>query len=120
MAKQHRGESTSPNKLESQICPTCNEPISDDALECMWCECLQYRSCAKISDNQHSVLSDLSSNIVFFCMPCFHKLSSAIKAHDNMQVLYSFIEKKLESVETVLVNKLTSFNSQTTELLKIT
>ena len=62
--------STSPNKpVDSQLCSTCNELVSDDALECMWCESLQHRSCAKISD---IVLSDLPSNIVFFRMQCFH------------------------------------------------
>ena len=44
----------------------------------------------------------------------------AIKAHDNVQELYSLIEKKLESVETILVNKLTSFNDKVSELLKTT
>ena len=53
-------------------------------------------------------------------MPCFHKLPSAIKAHDNVQELYPLIEKKLESVEIVLVNKLTSFNDKVSELLKTT
>ena len=45
-------------------------------------------------------------------MSCFHKLPSAIKAHDNVQELYPLIEKRLESVETVLVNKLISFNDK--------
>ena len=112
-------ESASPNK-QPQTCSTCNEPVSDDALECMWCECLQHKNCIKISDNQEFVLSNLPSNVVYFCMPCFHKLPSTIKAHDNVQELYSFIEKKLELVETALVNKFTSFNDQITELLKTT
>ena len=36
---------TSPNKSDSQTCQTCNKPVYDDALECMWCEHLQHRSC---------------------------------------------------------------------------
>ena len=56
-SKQHRGESTSPNKpVDSQLCSTCNKLVSDDALECIWCESLQHRSGARISD---IVLSDL-------------------------------------------------------------
>ena len=92
MANRLRGDSTSPNKSDSQTCQTCNEPICDDALECMWCERLQHRSCIKISDNHYSALSSFPSNIVFFCMSslsCFHKLPSAIKAHDNLQEMYS-------------------------------
>ena len=85
----------------------------------MWCECLQHRRCIKISDNQYSALSDLPSNIVFFCMPCFHKLPSTIKAHDNVQELCSIIEKRFESIETILDNKLASLNNQITELSKM-
>ena len=84
----------------------------------MWCECLQHRSCIKISDNQYSALSDLPSNIVFFCMPCFHKLPSAIKAHDNVQEL-CFIKKRFESIETILDYKLASLNDEITELPKM-
>lgn len=42
-----------------------------------------------------------------------------MKAHNNAQELYTLIEKKLESVETVLSHKLTSLNDQLIELLKI-
>ena len=52
-------------------------------------------------------------------MPCFHKLPSAIKAHDKVQELCSFIEKKFESIEMVMVNKLVSLNDQITELPKM-
>ena len=102
-SKRHRGESTSLNKADSQLCLTCNKSVSDDALECMWCESLQHRSCAKISD---IVLSDLPSNIVLFCMHCFQKLPSAIKAHNNVLEMFSLVEKRLETIETSLVNKL--------------
>ena len=81
----------------------------------MWCESLQHRNCAKISD---IVLSDLPSNIVFFCMQCFHKLPSAIKAHNNVQEMFSLLEKRLESVETLLANKFSSMNDQVTKILE--
>ena len=41
-------------------------------------------------------------------MPCFHKLPSAIKVHDNLQEMYSHIEKKLECVETALTKAIES------------
>ena len=49
MAKRLRGGSISPNKQESEICLTCNKPVSDDALECLWYKHFQPRSCTKIS-----------------------------------------------------------------------
>ena len=77
------------------------------------------KSCIiKISDNQCFVFPDLPSNIVYFCVPCFHKLPSAIKANNNVYEMFPLIEKKLESMETALVNKLISLNDQTSELLK--
>ena len=50
--KRPRRESTSPTKPETNVCTSCNEPVTDDSMECVWCEHLQHRSCAKISDDQ--------------------------------------------------------------------
>ena len=67
----------------------------------MLCESLQHRN---RSENQYSHYLTLIPNInlVFLCMPCFYKILSAIKAHDNLQEMHSHIEKRLESVETAL------------------
>ena len=65
MAKQLRGEFTSPEKQQTNVCISCNESTSDDLLEGVRCECLCHRTCAKINDDQYCELVNFPNNIVF-------------------------------------------------------
>ena len=76
---------------EVETCVACSEPVVEDALECIWCERWEHSKCIKISIDQYSVLSNLPSNIVFFCSQCVFKLPSALKAHDKFNETCSFL-----------------------------
>ena len=84
---------------EGDCCITCKEPAGDNALECIWCEQYQHSSCIKISANQYSALSNVPSNIVFFCSVCLFKLPNALMTYDKSNEMCSSIENKLKSVE---------------------
>ena len=58
-----RSQSTSPSKMEQSKCVICEENTTDDAMECMWCEAVQHRTCSKISVEQCIVLRALTSNM---------------------------------------------------------
>ena len=101
---------------EVDNCLTCNEPAIEDALECVWCEQLQHSKCIKISPSQYSALSNISSNVVFFCSLCLFKLPSALMAYDKTNEACSTIEDKLKSVEINLSKKFNSLADQVKEL----
>ena len=103
------------------ICVICNGPATDsDVLECVWCEGLQHRSCTEISVEKYAALSDLPSNIVFFCTHCAYKLPSALMAYDKTKEACSVVEdtitSKLKSLETTLTNKFNALTDQVNEL----
>ena len=111
--KRSRGESTSPSKLESNICTLCEKAVADgDSLECAWCEQLQHRSCAKISDDQYCVLVNHPTNLVYFCTPCTHKLPSALATSDIVDEVNATIDKALKSFELNLTNKFNGLSDQ--------
>ena len=105
--KRLRGESTSPSKLESNICALCEKSVADcESLECAWCEQLQHRSCVKMSDDQYCVLVNHPTNLVYFCTPCTHKLPSALATLDIVDEVNTIVNKALKSLELNLTNKL--------------
>ena len=118
MAKWLRGESTSPAKQQTNACISCNESTTDDSLECVWCERLQHRTCAKISDDQYCVLVNFPSNIVFFCESCFYKLPGALFVYDKSEELTSSIDKKLKSLETQLSSKYDGLSDRVNKVAK--
>jgi len=109
--KRLRGESTSPSKLESNICALCEKSVADgESLECAWCEQLQHRSCVKMSDDQYCVLVNHPTNLVYFCTPCTHKLPSALATLDIVD--NTIVNKALKSLELNLTNKLNGLSDQ--------
>jgi len=116
MTKRLRGESTSPTKGETTPCLTRNKPITDESLECIWCEQWQHRDGVKMTAEQYSNLRDLPLNIVFFCPECVRKLPSALLAYDKTNEVCESIEKKIDSVETTLSNKFATLADQLTDL----
>ena len=108
------GNSPKNNKKqkEAENCTTCNEPAIEDAFECVWCERLQYSKCVKISPDQYSALSNVPSNIMFFCSLCLFRLPSALMAYNKTNETCSIIEDKLKSVEITLSNKFDSLTDQ--------
>ena len=101
-SKRPRSQSTSPSKTDFSKCTICEEPATDDALECTWCERVQHRTCCKISVEQCAVLGKLTDNIVFLCSACMPNLSLAFKLYDDS----SAIESKIQSMEINLLDKL--------------
>ena len=68
---KHNSEesSTSPNieiSFDSEQCVKCNELVTAEFLECIWCERWQHSRCIKISPEKFSNLHDLPINIAFF------------------------------------------------------
>ena len=115
-----RTQSQSPNKLESPSCVSCKKAIQEgeDSFECVWCEKIQHRTCLQISSDQYSALSDISSNILFFCSLCLSRLPSALSAYDGFNDACSTVEKSIKSVETLLSNKFDSLTDQMKDLLQ--
>jgi len=68
-------------KLKDQ-CLVCQELANADVFECAWCEGHQHSQCTKISSEQCEVLSDVVSNIVFFCSTCIKWLPHALQSYD--------------------------------------
>ena len=117
--KRLRGESTSPTKPESNVCTSCKKSVTDDdSLECVWCERLQHRNCAKISDDQYCMLVNLPTNIVYFCTSCFHKLSGALAISDIIDEVNSAIDKSLSTFELSLTNKFDRLSDQVQQITK--
>ena len=107
---------SSKKQKEVDNCVTCGEPTVEDPLECVWCERWEHSKCVKISNGQCSVLSNIPSNVVFFCSQCLFKLPEALKAFDKSNATCSFVEDKLKSVEVTLSNKFASLTDQLNEL----
>ena len=91
----------------------CDEPVTDnDSFECFWCERLQYRSCLKISDDQYKVLTNLPSNIMYFCVSCLYKLPSALIAFDKTEEVSSAFDRTLKYFEIKFSNKFDTLSDQ--------
>ena len=119
--KRGRVSSNSPsmsNKKQKEVdnCVSCGEPTIEDPLECVWCERWEHSKCVKISKDQCSALSNIPSNVVFFCSRCFFKLPEALNAYEKSNATCSFVEDKLKSVEMTLSNKFASLTDQLNEL----
>ena len=66
-----------------------------------------------------AALSDISSNILFFCCLCLQKLPSALSAYDNVDMACSSMEKSIKSVEISLSNRFGSLTDQVSGLSSI-
>ena len=112
-SKKHEG---------GDVCVVCNGPATDtDVFECVCCEGFQHRSCTdEISVEKFAALSNLSSNIVFFCTHYAYKLPSALMAYDKTKEACSVVEdtitSNLKSLETTLTNKFNTLTDQFNEL----
>ena len=83
----------SPTKPESNVCTSCEKSVTDDdSLECVWCERLQHRNCAKISDDQS--ISDIIDEV------------------------NSAIDKNLKTFELSLTNKFDRLSDQVQQIAK--
>ena len=112
-----RSQSASPAKADLSKCTVCNETVTNDAMECMWCEMVQHRTCCKISEEQCKILSGLAgqSIIVYLCSNCMQNLPFAFKLYDDSKEFYSTIESKIESLEASLLSKLIQTNNSEPE-----
>ena len=98
-----RTASSPPNKENKKSkddeCVVCFKPATNDILECVWCEGRQHRSCSQISVDVCNVLSNVVTNIVFFCTSCLKMLPVALKCFDCQSV----IDSKVTSIDKSLL-----------------
>ena len=99
------------------VCSSCEKSVTDgDSLECVWCGRLQHRSCIKISDDQYCILANFPTNIVYFCMPCFHKLPGALASCDIVDEINSATNVSLKSFECSLTDRYNNLSNQVEEI----
>ena len=106
----------SPAKTDSGKCVICKEVAKDDVLECSWCESLVHGDCIKISTSQSAVLSEIVSNVLFFCPSCMHKLPTALSCYDKTSEVQFAIDSKFSSMEKTFAIKIDSLSNQLKEL----
>jgi len=83
-------------KPKETDCLICAKPaVSDDVFECIWCEGRQHAECTKMNKEQCKTLSEVTSNVVFFCYTCLEALPTALKYFDNQ----ALVESKITAVE---------------------
>ena len=87
-----------------------------DSLECVWYGRLQHRSCIKISDDRYCILANFSTNIVYFCTLCFHKLPGALASCDIADEINSATNVSLKSCEFSLTDKFNNLSNQVKEI----
>ena len=59
-------------KSKEEECVVCNEPATDDVLECIWCEGRQHAKCSKLSPDECSVIhvTAITQYCVFLFLVC--------------------------------------------------
>ena len=114
--KRVRTGSTSPAKIDPEKCVICKEVANDDVLECSWCECLVHGKCIKISASQSTVLSEIVSNVLFFCPSCMHKLPTALSCYDKTNEIQFTIDSKFSTMEQSFTTKFNSLSNQLKDL----
>ena len=87
-------------KTKEEDCVVCLEPATDDVLECIWCDGRVHAKCVKISEEQSSVLGNVT-NIVFFCNVCLHTLPTALKYYDDLSPMDSRITNVEKSIAEI-------------------
>lgn len=52
----------------ASVCPTCEEEVSTDGVQCQWCHVWEHSKCAKIGQGEYEMLSLESPRIMFFAV----------------------------------------------------
>ena len=107
MAKRERPGGGSPPTKKSKdksgevsvLCVTCNKQAEEDSIECECCFKWVHRECAGISKDEYKVLSDSSSNIMFFCGICQPKVTIALKFFNDIQEKQKSLDEKVTQLE---------------------
>ena len=87
-------------KAKDALCKTCSKPVSEDVLECIWCEGFQHRECTKVSADVCNALSSVNDNIVFFVLFLFTTTSTvALKCYDTQ----SNVDSNVALIESFLL-----------------
>jgi len=106
---------TKEKSTTNQQCTLCSEPVTKDALECGWCECLQHSACLGMSVDQCSVLDSVSGNVIFFCSTCVMHLPAAMQSYEIRQSEFEQLkemDKNIDSRLDALETKLTGVTKQ--------
>ena len=84
------------------VCPTCNEEVSSDGVECQWCRNWEHYTRAAFSREEYDLLSLNNSRIMFFCCECQLKVNQAFEFFDDMVNRQNLIDRKLQCIERKL------------------
>lgn len=114
--QQDKRAKEGPDDDEDALCITCKNVVEEESIECEMCFKWEHRVCANISSEEFNLLTNGSSNIMFFCTQCRPKVTIALKFFNDIQTKQSQFETRLQSLENNL-NKLTvNLNSQSDEI----
>jgi len=91
----------------------CPEVATSDVFECSWSEGIQHASCTKLSKEQCNAITNISSNIVFFCTTCLRTLPIALKQFDNYTHLASNTEIQINNYEKTILTTINRFHEET-------
>ena len=54
-----------------------------DGVECQWCKKWEHKVCAKLSDNEYTMLEGVAVNIAFLCSICCVKVPIALQFYSD-------------------------------------
>ena len=108
MTTLKRTASSLPNKdgkkHKDEDCVVCCNPVTDGAMECIWCEARLHVKCAKFCE-ELCLIGNATRNVVFFCNPCLETLPDAFKSYDGFTLVdcrVSTIEKSISDIRKPL------------------
>ena len=123
MSKRDRlGSGSPPNKKskdkasgENELCITCSKQVKERGIECECCFKWEHQDCAGISDDEYTIISDPSPNIMFFCTVCRPKVGLALKFFNEIEAKQRSLDEKMNQLEMRL-NSVVSSNEKVNQL----
>ena len=71
-----------------------------------------------VSASQCAVLDEIVGNVLFFCLPCMRKLSTALKCYDITNELQTTTDLKFTAIELALSTKFTDHEAKFTKIIE--
>jgi len=97
------------SSIDSDCCVSCGGVTTVNAVECKWCKKWDHKDCAKIGDNEYTLLGESSPNIIFICSVCLPNLSTALDvSNNNLKGYLKTFENQVSDAITSQIS--TSFN----------
>ena len=101
--KRRRNQTDSPDKQANEKCITCKEPADSDVIECQWCQRWEHKVCAKLSDDDFTLLGRTSDRIRFYCSQCAPRVDVVLKFFDDFHERQVSMDARLQNIESQLV-----------------